>query len=74
MVKSDRPLALKKQLDPHIFALCAISYKNMKEYGRRQGIVISGESGAGKTESAKIAMNFLTALSQLDDNEESKDA
>jgi myosin heavy subunit len=64
MVNSPRPLSMKKELQPHIFAICAISYRNMKEYGRRQGIVISGESGAGKTESAKIAMNFLTSLSR----------
>ena len=44
----------------------------MKEYGKRQGIVISGESGAGKTESAKIAMNFLTSLSKQGAQEEVK--
>lgn len=39
-----------------------MAYRTLKDTKARQAIVISGESGAGKTESAKVAMNFLTDL------------
>lgn len=60
--ESPTPLQLKKKLPPHIFTITALAYRNLKELKKRQAIVISGESGAGKTESAKIAMNFLTQV------------
>lgn len=59
------PYQLKKSLPPHIYAISAISYRTLKDTRARQAIVISGESGAGKTESAKIAMNFLTDLGKM---------
>ena len=62
ITKSDKPLQLKKELPPHSFALSAHAYYSLRREGRRQGIVISGESGAGKTESAKVCMEFLTKL------------
>jgi myosin-5 len=36
----------------------------LKEFDSKQAIVISGESGAGKTESAKYCMQLLTSLSK----------
>lgn len=62
IITTSQPVQLKKNLEPHIFALSALAYRNMREDKKRQAIVISGESGAGKTESAKISMNFLTQL------------
>ena len=62
ITKTDQPLTLKKELEPHAFALSAIAYATLKKERARQGIVISGESGAGKTESAKTCMDFLTKL------------
>ncbi len=56
------PLQLKKTLKPHTWAIAALAYRTLKDTRARQAIVISGESGAGKTESAKVAMNFLTDL------------
>ena len=56
------PLQLRKQLQPHTWAISAMAYRTLKDTKVRQAIVISGESGAGKTESAKVAMNFLTDL------------
>ncbi|XP_068775615.1 unconventional myosin-Vb [Struthio camelus] len=49
-------------MDPHIFALAEEAYKQMSRYGKNQSLIISGESGAGKTASAKYAMRYFTAV------------
>ena len=43
----------------HIFQVTRTAYENLRE-GMNQVLVISGESGAGKTETTKLAMEFLT--------------
>ncbi|XP_043920489.1 myosin-IIIa [Protopterus annectens] len=47
---------------PHIFAVADIAYQSMISYDADQCIVISGESGAGKTESAHLLVQQLTVL------------
>ncbi|XP_036437759.1 myosin-IIIa [Colossoma macropomum] len=47
---------------PHIFAVADIAYQAMVSYNADQCIVISGESGAGKTESAHLLVQQLTVL------------
>ncbi|KAL7087756.1 hypothetical protein ACP275_13G088300 [Erythranthe tilingii] len=47
---------------PHVYALADTAYNEMMTDGINQSIIISGESGAGKTETAKIAMQYLAAL------------
>ncbi|XP_032871794.1 myosin-IIIa isoform X3 [Amblyraja radiata] len=47
---------------PHIFAVADIAYQAMITYHSDQCIVISGESGAGKTESTHFLVEQLTAL------------
>uniref|UniRef100_A0A8C6PHK6 non-specific serine/threonine protein kinase n=1 Tax=Nothobranchius furzeri TaxID=105023 RepID=A0A8C6PHK6_NOTFU len=47
---------------PHIFAVADLAYQSMVSYNTDQCVVISGESGAGKTESAHLLVQQLTVL------------
>ena len=48
-------------LPPHIFAIADHAYSSVIEHNRNQTIIISGESGAGKTEATKLIIQFLSA-------------
>ncbi|XP_075681423.1 unconventional myosin-IXb isoform X2 [Rhinoderma darwinii] len=52
------------KLEPHIFAIADVSYHTMLKKRVNQCIVISGESGSGKTQSTNFLIHCLTALSQ----------
>ena len=52
----------KEELQPHIFAIADSAFKHMKKYGTNQTIIVSGESGAGKTVSAKYIMRYYTSV------------
>ncbi|XP_037230011.1 unconventional myosin-Vb isoform X2 [Falco rusticolus] len=49
-------------MDPHIFAVAEEAYKQMSRDEKNQSIIVSGESGAGKTVSAKYAMRFFATV------------
>uniref|UniRef100_A0A4W6F5I2 Myosin IXA n=1 Tax=Lates calcarifer TaxID=8187 RepID=A0A4W6F5I2_LATCA len=51
-------------LEPHIYAVADVAYHTMLQRERNQCIVISGESGSGKTQSTNFLIHHLTALSQ----------
>lgn len=48
--------------DPHVYAIADSAYSAMMQDEVNQSIIISGESGAGKTETAKAAVQYLAAL------------
>jgi len=45
---------------PHVYAIAETAFKSLKNNHKPQCVLVSGESGAGKTESAKKLMEFIT--------------
>ncbi|KAI7907846.1 P-loop containing nucleoside triphosphate hydrolase protein [Cokeromyces recurvatus] len=59
----------RNKLEPHLFAIAEDAYRCMIRDNKNQTIIVSGESGAGKTVSAKYIMRyFATADDQEMDN------
>lgn len=52
-----------KPIDPHVYAISSRALEALVSIKQSQSIIISGESGAGKTENSKRAMEYLTAQS-----------
>ncbi|KAH9729011.1 Myosin-6 [Citrus sinensis] len=50
------------ELSPHPFAVADAAYRQMINEGISQSILVSGESGAGKTESTKQLMRYLAYM------------
>ena len=58
---------------PHIYETASLAYKGLIIDGDDQTILVSGESGAGKTETVKLVMSYLATLQSTDpDFEHSK--
>ncbi|KAM4694168.1 unconventional myosin-VI isoform 7-T8 [Discoglossus pictus] len=47
-------------LPPHVYAIADKAFRDMKVLKMSQSIIVSGESGAGKTENTKFVLRYLT--------------
>ena len=52
----------KDALQPHVYFTANAAYNSMLENSMNQSILVSGESGAGKTETTKILMNYIASI------------
>ncbi|KAJ3095982.1 Myosin type-2 heavy chain 1 [Phlyctochytrium planicorne] len=53
-------------LEPHLFAVAEEAYRSMIRDKKNQSIIVSGESGAGKTQSAKYIMRYFAVVDALE--------
>ncbi|XP_073090813.1 unconventional myosin-XV [Manis javanica] len=49
---------------PHLFAIANLAFAKMLDAKQNQCIIISGESGSGKTEATKLILHYLAAMNQ----------
>lgn len=54
----------REEAKPHIFAISDLAFRNMLETYESQSILVTGESGAGKTENTKKVIQYLAAISE----------
>ncbi|GLH07215.1 Uncharacterized protein GBIM_12734 [Gryllus bimaculatus] len=49
------------QLPPHLYAVAGAARRFLRDRGQDQALVLSGESGAGKTEAGRVLLHFLAS-------------
>ncbi|KAL0143517.1 P-loop containing nucleoside triphosphate hydrolase protein [Mucor lusitanicus] len=62
------------EMPPHIYAVADQAYHDMVQDKENQSILITGESGAGKTENTKIVIQYLTAVATSNNNNNSSNS
>ena len=56
----------REDTKPHIYAMADFAFRSLIEEGQNQSILVTGESGAGKTENTKKVIQYLAAVATLD--------
>ena len=56
----------REDTGPHIFAVSDQAFRHLVEEGANQSILVTGESGAGKTENTKKVIQYLAAVATAD--------
>ena len=70
---SDKENPEKETLPPHIFKIAENAFRMMLAEDKKQCVIISGESGAGKTEASKAIMQYISAISGTGGNDQAVD-
>jgi len=52
----------RHHMPPHIYSLADRAWNQLKDRGEDQAIVLTGESGSGKTEAGKLVMQYIAAV------------
>jgi len=52
----------RNEVPPHLFAICDGAYQNMTQERQNQSMLITGESGAGKTENTKKVLSYFACV------------
>ncbi|XP_059610085.1 unconventional myosin-Ia-like [Phlebotomus argentipes] len=53
------------KLPPHIFGVASRAYANLLDFHEDQSIILTGESGSGKSETAQMVVDFITRVPQI---------
>merc|ERR1712079_963270 len=52
----------RNEVPPHLWAITETAYRNMLQNAKNQSMLITGESGAGKTENTKKVISYLAMV------------
>jgi len=62
----------RSTLSPHVYEASSLAYRGLAVEGEDQSILVSGESGAGKTETVKIMLDDLASVQRSPDDGDQK--
>merc|ERR550519_3243485 len=62
----------RNEVPPHLWAITETAYRNMLQNGKNQSMLITGESGAGKTENTKKVIAYLAMVATSGKKSEKK--